>query len=98
MKAVGLHLFHAPSSRSARARWLLEELGADYKITVVIREERSGEPYRQQHPLGCVPALETDRGTLFETMALCLQIAETHPQAELLPSQGSFERAYAPAG
>jgi glutathione S-transferase len=90
---VALRLFHAPNSRSARVRWLLEEIGADYEITVVTREDRSGDAYRQRHPLGRVPALETDGGTLFETMALCLHIAETHPEAGLLPPAGSFDRA-----
>jgi glutathione S-transferase len=90
---VALRLFHSPNSRSARVRWLLEEIGAEYDITVVTREDRSGAAHRQRHPLGRVPALETDDGTLFETMALCLHIAETHPEAGLLPPEGSFERA-----
>jgi glutathione S-transferase len=90
---VTLTLFHAPNSRSARVRWLLEEIGADYDITVVTRDDRSSDDYRRRHPLGRVPALETEGGTLFETMALCLHIAETHPEAGLLPSEGSFERA-----
>jgi glutathione S-transferase len=90
---VALRLFHSPNSRSARVRWLLEEIGADYEISLVTREDRSSEAHRQRHPLGRVPALETDQGTLFETMALCLHIAETHQEADLLPAQGSFERA-----
>jgi glutathione S-transferase len=89
---VALTLFHAPNSRSARVRWLLEEIGADYDISLVAREDRSTDGYRQRHPLGRVPALETEGGTLFETMALCLHIAETHPEAGLLPPEGSFER------
>jgi glutathione S-transferase len=90
---MALRLFHAPNSRSARVRWLLEETGAGYEITVVTRDDRSTDAYRQRHPLGRVPALETDEGTLFETAAICLHIAETHPEAGLLPAEGSFERA-----
>ena len=88
-----LRLYHAPDSRSARVRWLLEEIGSDYEIIVVTREERSSDAHRRRHPLGRVPALETDEGTLFETAALCLHIAETHPEAGLLPPEGSFDRA-----
>jgi glutathione S-transferase len=88
-----LTLFHSPNSRSARVRWLLEEIGADYDIAVVAREDRAGAAYRARHPLGRVPALETDDGTLFETMALCLHLAEAHPEAGLLPPEGSFDRA-----
>jgi glutathione S-transferase len=90
---VALRLFHSPNSRSARVRWLLEEIGAEYDITVVTREDRSSTAHRERHPLGRVPALETDDGTLFETMALCLHIAETNPDAGLLPPEGSFDRA-----
>lgn len=84
-------LYHAPNSRSARVRWLLEEVGVDYELRLVSRDERAGE-YRRRHPLGRVPALETDEGTLFETAAICLHLAETHPEAGLLPPAGSFER------
>lgn len=88
-----LRLYHAPGSRSARVRWLLEEIGADYELSVVTREERSSDEHRRRHPLGRVPALETDEGTLFETAALCLHLAEQHPEAALLPAEGSFDRA-----
>jgi glutathione S-transferase len=90
---VTLRLSHAPNSRSARVRWLLEELDADYELRLVTRDDRSSAEYRQRHPLGRVPALETDEGTLFETAALCLHLAEQHPESGLLPDVGSFARA-----
>ncbi|MBV9540245.1 MAG: glutathione S-transferase family protein, partial [Alphaproteobacteria bacterium] len=39
-------LYHAPRSRSSRMIWLLEELGADYKIELVDiqRGDGSGKP------------------------------------------------------
>jgi glutathione S-transferase len=88
-----LTLFHSPNSRSARVRWLLEEIGADYDLALVAREDRASDAYRARHPLGRVPSLETDGGTLFETMAICLHLAEAHPEAGLLPPEGSFDRA-----
>jgi glutathione S-transferase len=88
-----LRLSHAPNSRSARVRWLLEELDADYELLLVTREDRSSVAHRQRHPLGRVPALETDEGTLFETAAICLHLAEQHPESGLLPGEGSFARA-----
>ena len=91
--AMTVRLYHAPNSRSARVRWLLEEIGADYELTVVTGDERSSDEHRLRHPLGRVPALETDEGTLFETAALCLHLAERHPEADLLPTEGSFDRA-----
>ena len=92
-RAMTLRLYHSPNSRSARVRWLLEEIGADYEITVVTREQRSSAEHRQRHPLGRVPALETDEGVVFETAAICLYLAEQHPEAGLLPTEGSFDRA-----
>jgi len=88
-----LRLFHSPNSRSARVRWLLEEIGAEYELVPVAREDRATDEHRSRHPLGRVPALETDDGVLFETAALCLHIAEQHPEAGVLQREGSFDRA-----
>jgi glutathione S-transferase len=82
-----------PNSRSARVRWLLEELGLDYELRAVSREERAGAEHRRRHPLGRVPALETEDGVLFETAAICLHLVERAPEAGLLAPEGSFARA-----
>jgi glutathione S-transferase len=55
-------------------------------------ETGRGEEHARRHPLGRVPALETDDGTLFESAALCLHIADLHPQAGLIPATGTHER------
>ena len=91
--SVTLQLSYTPNTRAARVRWLLEEIGVDYSIQPVSREDRAGADHRRRHPLGRVPALETDEGTLFETAAICLHLAERHPGAGLLPPEGSFQRA-----
>jgi len=90
---VAVRLSYSPNSRSVRVRWLLEEIGADYELRPVRGDERAGAEHRSRHPLGRVPALETEDGTLFETAALCLHLAERHPEAGLLPAEASFERA-----
>jgi glutathione S-transferase len=47
-----------------------------------------------RHPLGRVPALELDDGTvMFESAAICLQLADLHPDAGVIPPLGSAERA-----
>ena len=49
-------------------------------------EEGKGEEHLARHPLGRVPVLEDDNGRLlFESAAICLQIADTHPEAGLSP-------------
>lgn len=55
-------------------------------------EEGHGEEHGRRHPLGRVPVLETDDGLLFESAALCLHVADLHPDAELIPAPGTSER------
>ena len=80
------------AGRPARVRWALEEAGATYEYEVMSREEgRTRE--QERHPLGRVPVLETDDGVLFESAALCLHIADLHPESELIAAPGTHERA-----
>ena len=88
-------LYHSPGSRSARVLWLLEELGEPYELTTLTREERRAAGHRTKHPLGKVPVVDTATGTLYESGAICLQLADTHPAAGLIGPLGSQERALA---
>jgi glutathione S-transferase len=89
-----MHLFHVPGSRSTRVLWTLEEIGRPYDLTTLTWDERKGEEHRRRHPLGKVPAFEFDDGqVLFESAAICLQLADLNPEAELVPPLGSPERA-----
>ena len=88
-----LRLHHRDKAgRPLRVRWALEEAGAAYDFAVMTQEEGKGEEHKQRHPLGRVPVLETDDGFLFESAALCLQVADLHPQANLIPPIGTYER------
>jgi glutathione S-transferase len=87
-------LFYMPRTRSSRVLWLLAEIGAPYELTEVASAERSSAEHRARHPLGRVPALELDDGTLiFESAAICLQLADLNPDAGLIAPLGSAERA-----
>jgi glutathione S-transferase len=86
-------LYHREGAgRPARVRWALEEAGAPYDFIVMDSETGRGEEHARRHPLGRVPALETDDGTLFESAALCLHIADLYPDAGLIPPTGTHER------
>jgi Glutathione S-transferase len=88
-----LRLHHRDrAGRPLRVRWALEEAGADYDFAVMTQEEGESEEHKQRHPLGRVPVLETDDGYLFESAALCLQVADLHPGANLIPPPGTYER------
>jgi len=85
------HRDHA--GRPIRAAWTLEEAGVPYEIEKMTWEEGKGDAHLERHPLGRVPVLEDDSGRLlFESAAICLQIADTNPQAGLIPAPGTHER------
>lgn len=89
-------LYEWPPVRSQRAKWALEELGMEYASQLVnlTEGEQFSDTYRTIHPLGVVPALETDDYTMFESIAIVLQLIDEHPQSGLAPAPGSPERAY----
>ena len=88
-----MRLYHQPRSRSTRVLWLAEEAGAPVDVVVIAREEKSSDDYRKMHPLGRSPAYVEDGGPVFESAALCLHLADRHPEAGLIATPGSHERA-----
>jgi glutathione S-transferase len=87
-------LYYMPRTRSSRVLWMLAEIGGPYELTKLAPADRSSEDHLARHPLGRVPALELDDGTvMFESAAICLQLADLHPDAGLIPPLGSSERA-----
>jgi glutathione S-transferase len=87
-------LYHREGAgRPPRVRWALEEVGASYEYVVMDEDEGHGPEHAERHPLGRVPVLETDDGLLFESAALCLHIADSNPDANLIARLGTRERA-----
>src|SRR3984885_8217057 len=87
-------LYYMPRTRSSRVLWLLEEIGAPYELTEIRGAERRSDEHLGRHPLGRVPALELGDGTtMFESAAICLQLADLDPSAGLIGPVGSSERA-----
>ena len=86
-----MRLYHRKGAgRPLRVAWALEEADAPYEVIWVDSPE--GEEHRRRQPLGRVPVLEDDEGFLFESAALCLQVADLYPQAGLIPAVGTHER------
>jgi glutathione S-transferase len=81
------------AGRPPRVRWALEEAGVSYEYVVMDEDEGRGPEHAERHPLGRVPVLETDEGLLFESAALCLHIADSNPEANLIAPLGTRERA-----
>jgi glutathione S-transferase len=85
-----MELFFSPLACSMSARIALTEAGAAISLTEVDthagRILATGEDYRAINPLGYVPALRLDDGTvLTENSAILQYIADQYPQAELAP-------------
>jgi glutathione S-transferase len=80
------------AGRPIRVLWMLEELGVEYELVTMTSEEAAGEEHRSRHPLGRVPVLEDDEGTIFESTAVILQLADRHPDAGLVPAVGTRDR------
>lgn len=86
-------LYYMPRTRSSRVLWLLEEIGAPYELTEIRGADRRSAEHLTRHPLGRVPVLELGDGTImFESAAICLQLADLHPDAGLMAAAGSPER------
>ena len=88
-------LYEFPPTRSQRAKWALEELGIEYLSRMINLQEgqQNSDAYRAIHPLGVVPALKTDNYTIFESVAIVLQLIDEHPEKKLAPAVGTPERA-----
>jgi glutathione S-transferase len=92
-------LYHAPRSRSSRIIWLLEELGADYRIELVpiVRGDGTGAPapdsYLAINPLRKVPAIKIFDEIVYESGAICLYLTDSHPKNEVGPLPGHNDRA-----
>src|SRR5262245_14348909 len=90
-----LTLHHAPQSRSTRIIWLLEELGADYRlqITDIPRPDAKGaaDP-SNPHPDKKVPALVDDGVLVTESAAIVAYLTDKFPQAGIGPVVGDPDR------
>ncbi len=90
-----MKLFYVPRTRATRPRWVLEELGVPYEL--VRLDTAKGETKTPQHlarqPLGHVPALEDGDVRMFESVAICLYLAERYGEGRLLPPPGTAGRA-----
>ena len=87
-------LYYMPRTRSSRVLWLLEEIGEPYELIELAGAQRRSAEHLQRHPLGRVPALELGDGTtMFESAAICLQLADLNPTSGLIPPLGSAARA-----
>lgn len=92
-----IRLHYVPSTASMAPHILLEELGVTFEL-IKIDQQNGGlntPAYRALNPNGLIPVLEDGDIVLYETAAICLHLADTHPAQGLMPPLGSAARAQA---
>ena len=92
-----MKLYYSPGSCALASHIALAEAGASYEPVRV--DFSSGEQQKPDYlainPKGRVPSLITDDGTLTETPAILLYIAQKYPEAGLAPLDNPFALARA---
>lgn len=91
-----IELHYYPSNASMAPHMLLEELGVPFRLQRVEREQgaHKSPSYLKLNPNGLIPVLVDGDLVLYESAAILLHLADTHPQAGLAPALGSAERAH----
>jgi glutathione S-transferase len=83
-----LIFYHAPNSRSAGVRVLLEELGAAYQVHPLnfAKGEQRQPGYLAINPLGKVPAVTHGGALVTEQVAIYIYLADYFSEAGLAPA------------
>lgn len=84
-KAVG-----SPGSRLTRVTWMLEELGVPYEI--VNAKQHTGT-VKALNPSGKIPVLIDGDTTVTDSAAICVYLADRHPEKGMTVAPGTKERA-----
>ena len=91
-----MKLFYAPGSSSLMPHIVCYEAGLPFtaiKVDEYTKIIEDGGDYRKVNPLGYVPALQLDDGTLLTEGAAIVQfIADQVPAKKLAPANGTIER------
>ena len=84
---MALTFYTNPMSRGRIVRWMLEEADQPYETVVMgFGPPMKSPDYLAINPMGKVPALAHGGGVVTEAGAICLWLADTFPQAGLMPA------------
>lgn len=91
---ITLHYF--PGNASFAPHAVLHELGLPFDLQLVDRavNAQKSASHLRLNPNGLIPVLQDGDLTLFETAAICLHLADSHPAGQLAPALGTLERAH----
>jgi len=85
---MDITLYYTPQTRAIRPRWLMEELGLEYKLQNIdlYAGEGETEEYKKINPLGAVPAMKIDGEVMLESGAMCHWMADYYADSKLAPA------------
>jgi len=88
-------LYYYPGNASMTPHCILEEIGQPFELAFVDRTQNSHKSpdYLKLNPNGLIPVLVEGDLVLYETAAICLHLADTHPEKKLAPELGTPARA-----
>lgn len=90
-----LQLYYYPGNANLAPHILLEEIGARYELVLLDRTQNAHKApqYLKLNPHGRIPTLVDGALVLYESAAICLYLADRHPEAGLAPAIGTEARA-----
>jgi glutathione S-transferase len=90
-----IQLHYYPGNASMAPHILLEELGASFELKLVDRNAQAHKSadYLRMNPNGLIPVMVDGDLVLYETAAILLHLADTHPKAGLAPALATPDRA-----
>jgi glutathione S-transferase len=89
-----LHYF--PGNASFAPHAIINEAGAKVELILVDRTKNAQKDpaYLKINPAGRIPTLIDSDLVLFESAAICMHLADKHPEANLAPPLGTNARAH----
>ena len=86
--------YHNPRTRGRIVHWMLEEVGAPYRIVLLdfAKREHKAKEYLDVNPMGKVPAIVHRGVAVTEASAICAYLADAFPAAGLAPALDDPQR------
>jgi glutathione S-transferase len=89
-------LYYSPGLASLAPHFTLQEIGAPYELKLIDRSagQHKTNEYLSLNPNGRIPTFVDGDFVIFESAAICLHLADKHPEACLIPAIGTTCRAH----
>jgi glutathione S-transferase len=82
-------LYWGPGSAALAPQIMLEEIGAKHELKLIetSKDQHKTAEYLKLNPNGKIPTLVVDgKQVIFESAAICMYLADRHPEAKLAPA------------